>query len=123
VSPQDDEARSTDWEQSSDYARDLERYDDYFDRSGFATVRDATQAGGGIAPIGWLIGIILVVFGVVGSSRTWPLLGPGLLLLFGMSLWMVHHVRDRHDSARISHRPPMPELDPTLQHPNDGREA
>jgi hypothetical protein len=113
MSPRYDETRSTDWEQSSDYAHDLAHYDDYVDRSGFSTVRDATRAGGGIAPIGWVAGLILTIVGVIGSSITWPLLAGGLVLLLGMSLWMVHHVRDRLDSARISHQPPMPDIDPT----------
>jgi hypothetical protein len=77
----------------------------YLDHTFFGTARSAM--GARVAPLGWALGVLLVVVGVWGGAEGWPLLVVGALVLLGMGIGAVRRLRDRRQSEEISRRPPM----------------
>jgi Flp pilus assembly protein TadB len=75
----------------------------YLDHTMFGTARDAI--GASIAWLGWLLGIVCVVLGVIAPVHASFLIVVGGVILFGMALWSLHLVRERRRCERIAQLP------------------
>jgi Flp pilus assembly protein TadB len=77
----------------------------YLDHTFFGTARQAI--GGRVAWLGWTLGVVLVLVGLVGGVAGWPLIVPGVVILLGMSLGAVRRSRERREDREIAKLPAL----------------